>query len=226
MPPQDEVRHWRTADHETAYLNDMRSDPVLAPLVVDGRMSSPVLGTVSERFFFRQSAGPGWALVGDAGHHKDPLIGWGIAEALVQAKQLAAAISADSDTAVERWWRQRDVDALPRFRLGEERGTSGPLNPILAVALARVPEVTGLAERLYRETEYETNPYELMPVQHVARWTLSAALRGRPRLFGDFIRMGRRARAVQREVASRRRLFLRAGTHRRVAGIEARTADR
>ena len=42
MPPLDEVRHWRTVDHRTAYLKDMRSDPVFAPLVTKGRLTGPV----------------------------------------------------------------------------------------------------------------------------------------------------------------------------------------
>ena len=42
--------------------------------------------------FFRASAGPGWALVGDAGHFKDPTPGQGIADALRQAEKLAGAI--------------------------------------------------------------------------------------------------------------------------------------
>ena len=208
MPPLDEVRRWKSSNHEEGYLADLRADPVFAPLVEDGTMASAVVGTVSERFFFRRAAGPGWALVGDAGHHKDPLIGWGIAEALVQAKQLSAAIRTGRDAAIECYWRQRDVDALPRFRLAEERGAPGGLNPVLAVALARVPEVPGLPERMFRETEYDVNPYELMPVSKVALWTLRAALRGRPGLIRDFFRMGQRARRVQREVGRRRQQVL------------------
>jgi flavin-dependent dehydrogenase len=44
------------------------------------------------RGFFRQSAGPGWVLVGDAGHFKDPTPGQGIADALRQAERLAREI--------------------------------------------------------------------------------------------------------------------------------------
>jgi flavin-dependent dehydrogenase len=207
MPPVDDARQWRTTGHKASYVADLRSDPVFAPLVAGGALASPVVGTVSERFFFRRAAGPGWALLGDAGHHKDPLIGWGIAEALVQAKHLAAAIGAGSDTAIERYWRQRDVDALPRFRMAEERGAPGPINPVVAVAMSRARAVPGLSQQLFREAEYEVNPYELLPVGKVALWTLGAALRGRPGLIADFIRMGKRARAVQQEVASRRALL-------------------
>jgi hypothetical protein len=43
---------------------------VLQPLVEGGTRTSRVSGAVSERFFFRRAAGRGWALAGDAGHHK------------------------------------------------------------------------------------------------------------------------------------------------------------
>jgi flavin-dependent dehydrogenase len=210
MPPLEAVRRWR-GDHRTAYVEDLRSDPVFAPLVTEGRMTSKVLGTVSERFFFRRSAGPGWALVGDAGHHKDPLIGWGISEALVQAKHLAAAIRSGSGAALERYWRRRDVDVLPRFRFGEDRGAPGSVSPVLPVVLRKVGGVPGLGEQLFRETEYDANPYELLPVGKVARWTLEAALRGQPGLIRDFLRQGRRAAVVRREVDERRKRLLQLG---------------
>jgi flavin-dependent dehydrogenase len=42
--------------------------------------------------FYRRSAGPGWALVGDAAYHKDPTTGMGIADAFLGAELLAHAI--------------------------------------------------------------------------------------------------------------------------------------
>jgi len=39
--------------------------------------------------FMRQAAGPGWALVGDAGHHKDSITARGISDAFTQAALLA-----------------------------------------------------------------------------------------------------------------------------------------
>ena len=206
MPPIEAARPWRH-DPKASYLEDLCSDPVFEPLVNEGKLVSKVVGTVRERFFFRRSAGPGWALVGDAGHHKDPLIGWGIAEALVQAKHLAAAVGTGGDSALERYWRQRDVDALPRFRFAEERGWPSSINPVIAATLPRVPGVPGLAQQMFRETEYDVNPYELMPIGKVARWTLMDTLRGRPGLILDFLRQGKRARSVQREVESYRRLY-------------------
>jgi flavin-dependent dehydrogenase len=43
---------------------------------------------------FRKPYGDGWALVGDAGYHKDPIVAQGISDALRSAEWLAAAIHA------------------------------------------------------------------------------------------------------------------------------------
>src|SRR5437588_3489142 len=47
--------------------------------------------------FFRKPYGPGWALVGDAGYHKDPVTGHGITDAFRDAELLADAVHAGLD---------------------------------------------------------------------------------------------------------------------------------
>src|SRR5262245_50482392 len=42
--------------------------------------------------FFRKPCGPGWALVGDAGCHKDPILALGVCEAFRDAELLADAV--------------------------------------------------------------------------------------------------------------------------------------
>jgi flavin-dependent dehydrogenase len=61
----------------------------------------------------RQSHGPGWALVGDAGYFKDPLTAHGITDALRDAELLARAIL--DGRALEAYQRERDVLSLPLF---------------------------------------------------------------------------------------------------------------
>ncbi len=207
LPIVSEARRWRP-DLEACYEGDLRKDPAFERLVSEGQRASKIIGTLSERFFFRRSAGKGWALVGDAGHHKHPILGWGISEALVQAKKLAQAIGAGGDTALERYWRQRDVDALPRFRMGEDRAAPRPITPVFPIILDKLGRARDSARQLYRETEYESNPYDLLPPARIALWTLAAAIRQlRPQLLLDFIAQGRRAAAVQAELDERRRLL-------------------
>ena len=82
-PPVAEIGGWRQ-DAASALTRDLLTDPVTAPLVENNPPDGNVRGTVKERYFFRQSVGPGWVLVGDAGHHKEFVIGDGITEALLQ----------------------------------------------------------------------------------------------------------------------------------------------
>lgn len=49
-------------------------------------------GTRDVPNFFRSCEGEGWALVGDAGHHKDPITGQGMSDALHDAELLAGSI--------------------------------------------------------------------------------------------------------------------------------------
>jgi len=57
------------------------------------------------RGFFRQAVGPGWALVGDAGHFKNPSTAQGISDAIEQALHVAAALTADEDLSGYEAWR-------------------------------------------------------------------------------------------------------------------------
>ena len=95
--------------------------------------------------FFRESAGPGWALVGDAGHFKDPTPGQGIADALRQCERLADAIegglgggAAALDAALRDWWRWRDEDAWEMYWFAHDMGAAGPIPPLLLHAQRRM----------------------------------------------------------------------------------------
>jgi flavin-dependent dehydrogenase len=65
--------------------------------------------------FFRQSYGPGWALVGDAGYFKDPLTSHGITDAFRHAELLAVAIDDGSDDALAAYQAERDAASLDLF---------------------------------------------------------------------------------------------------------------
>jgi 2-polyprenyl-6-methoxyphenol hydroxylase-like FAD-dependent oxidoreductase len=57
------------------------------------------------RGFFRQAAGPGWALVGDACHFKNPSTAQGISDAIEQSLHVAAALTGDEDLGGYEAWR-------------------------------------------------------------------------------------------------------------------------
>jgi menaquinone-9 beta-reductase len=74
-----------------------------AERLAGARRVEPVRGFGGHRGFLKQSAGPGWALVGDAGYFKDPITAHGITDALRDAELLARAILAGSQDALDNY---------------------------------------------------------------------------------------------------------------------------
>ena len=84
------------------------------------RQASPFKGTSKLLNFYRQSFGKGWALVGDAAYHRDPLPGMGIGDAFLGAQLLADALT-DGSPATPRdlprlWWPINQRFAIERCR--------------------------------------------------------------------------------------------------------------
>jgi 2-polyprenyl-6-methoxyphenol hydroxylase-like FAD-dependent oxidoreductase len=69
---------------------------------IDGRPAQPARGVTGLPNQLRTSSGPGWALVGDAGYHRDPITGHGISDAFRDADLLAEAVDAALSGADER----------------------------------------------------------------------------------------------------------------------------
>lgn len=67
--------------------------------------------------YLRDAAGPGWALVGDAGYFKDPITAHGITDALRDAEILARVVTAGGPGAVSRYQAERDELSLRLFRV-------------------------------------------------------------------------------------------------------------
>ena len=56
--------------------------------------TSRIFGLAPHKSFYRKPFGPGWALVGDAGYYRDPLLGQGINDAFRDAENLSNALDA------------------------------------------------------------------------------------------------------------------------------------
>ena len=82
------------ADRGEALLADLeRLAPSVARRSRSGRLVGGVRGVVGMPNFLRRPYGEGWALVGDAGYHRDPITGHGITDAFRDAELLARALS-------------------------------------------------------------------------------------------------------------------------------------
>jgi len=205
LMPLDQVSSWRS-DPFHSLTQDLVRDPFIRPLIEGSRAEGHVRGTVRERYFFRQAAGPGWVLVGDAGHHKDFVIGDGITEALLQAKDLAQGILAGSEKSLYRWWRARDVKAVPLFFFAQDEAALEPVPELVSVAFSHAARDQGLQARFVQMLEHRLSPYDVFPPGKVLKWALSGAVRGKPRLLAEFRRMARRVAHVNREVKLRKEL--------------------
>ncbi|MFD0580331.1 NAD(P)/FAD-dependent oxidoreductase [Dactylosporangium darangshiense] len=76
-----------------SYLDNVRATaPGLFDRVAASARTERLRGTNQQRNFFRQAWGPGWVLVGDAGHHKDSITARGITDAFEQAAILADCV--------------------------------------------------------------------------------------------------------------------------------------
>jgi flavin-dependent dehydrogenase len=111
----DIVHHFMCALHEV---------PELACRVRAGCQEERFFGASDLPNFVRRPYGPGWALVGDAGCHKDPFLALGMSDALRDAELLAEALddgliggSRRMASALADYHRERDIATLPAYRL-------------------------------------------------------------------------------------------------------------
>ena len=152
------------ADREAAYDEGVAHWPELHAAVAGARRVGPVQMMGRWHGFFRESAGPGWVLVGDAGHFKDPTPGQGIADALRQVEALAPAIerALDGDEdALRAWWAWRDRDAWEMYWFARDLGAAGPSPLLLREAMRRIAADRRLTDGLMRVLNHELAPSEV-----------------------------------------------------------------
>jgi flavin-dependent dehydrogenase len=141
--PREELPAFR-ADIAGNFMKAVELVPELAARVRNATQTERFLGVTDLPNFFRKPYGPGWALVGDAGYHKDPYTGQGIADAFFSAELATEAIDAgfsgrqSLEEALADYERQRNEDALPKYEFNWQLATFEPPSPemqMLFVAL-------------------------------------------------------------------------------------------
>ncbi len=183
----------------------LRADPITAP-VIQAPPISKVIGLRKIRYFFRRAAGKGWALVGDAGLCKDPTPGFGISDALRDARALGNAIVTGGDAALERYWRQRDVESTELFYFARDLGEPGYNNPLNRIVFAKMAASDAVAGRIREIVDRSVSPFDAFPTGEIVRWTLGALVRGNFRVLRPFFATGARISRVKRELKLRQQL--------------------
>ncbi|MFI1352891.1 NAD(P)/FAD-dependent oxidoreductase [Streptomyces sp. NPDC020898] len=92
--------------------------------------------------YYRRAYGPGWALVGDAGYHKDPYSGFGITDAFRQAEILAGYLHQGLSG-------ERSIDdALAEYNKIRDESTAD--NYALTVTLSELAELSPFLQGVFR----------------------------------------------------------------------------
>lgn len=109
----------RKRDIEGSFFNALGEIPGLAERVHAGKREERFIGSADVPNFIRKASGTGWALVGDAYNHKDPIPADGISDAFRTADYLADALNeilaegADETAALTEYERRSGEVAVP-----------------------------------------------------------------------------------------------------------------
>lgn len=140
MGPQSDVAAFRR-DAMGTWDRLVAANPMATERVAGATNHTKVRSTPSVSSFFRRSTGPGWALVGDAGHFKDPVIGQGMRDAMRFGRLLgeaAAPLLEDRgrlDRALTAWERRRDRECFSTYHWGNRESRVVAPTPLVKEAL-------------------------------------------------------------------------------------------
>jgi 2-polyprenyl-6-methoxyphenol hydroxylase-like FAD-dependent oxidoreductase len=105
---------------------------------------SKFVGAAELPGYFRKPFGPGWALVGDAGYHKNPITAMGINDAFRDAELVAGAV--DDELSGRRafadgmrdYQEVRDREAMPVYEFTDEFAQVRPPSPELQQLIGEI----------------------------------------------------------------------------------------
>ncbi len=204
QPPVDDVRDWRVPALLAATVEDLIGP--LRGVLAHARTVGPVRSVRRMDGFFRESAGPGWALLGDAGHFKDVVVGQGISDAMRQARSLAEVVPSALDdpdrldAALAAWWAARDADARPMSWFAQDFGRAE--TGVLDLEVLRVVARSRRSRRhLHEVLEHRRDPRTVVGPAVTSRAVAAATLR--PDVPGPRVRAAVTV-AVSRELERRR----------------------
>lgn len=128
------------ADIEGNIRKALETVPSLGERFAGATRNSKLMGLMPHKSFYRKPYGPGWALVGDAGYYRDPLLGQGINDAFRDADELANALAATL-TGAQAW-----DDALAAYEKQRNDATNGvyALTALLCRDLDPSPETMAM----------------------------------------------------------------------------------
>jgi 2-polyprenyl-6-methoxyphenol hydroxylase-like FAD-dependent oxidoreductase len=132
--PVEEFRTNRK-DIEGNFYAAMDLAPEFAERVRGAKRESKFIGSADLPGYFRKPFGPGWALLGDAGYHKNPITAMGINDAFRDAELVAGALDdffsgrRTYEVGMSAYQQTRDCGALPVYEFTDEFAQLEPPPP-------------------------------------------------------------------------------------------------
>lgn len=129
-------------DIEPHFMAALDLVPGLSERVRAGERVEKFRGTAELDGFYRRPYGPGWALVGDAGYHKNPITAQGITDSFRDAELLFHAISetqagANYDAFAE-YERARNEATMPLYQMTADLAQLKPPAPEVQAILSAI----------------------------------------------------------------------------------------
>jgi hypothetical protein len=140
-------------------------------------------GAVDTEGYFRTSSGPGWALCGDAGSFKDPVIAQGIRDGLWSGRTLGETVAPHLDDparlaeATRHYEWLRDKEVLATYYWGHKESRVSSLNPVEKEFYLQGENDPQIGRDLVDTFSRVISPYKLVSVPREVTWTVRALRR-------------------------------------------------
>jgi flavin-dependent dehydrogenase len=172
--PMEELPDIRS-DIERYFMGVIDSVPDFAERLRAGKREERFYGSSDLPNFYRKPYGQGWALVGDAGCHKDPFMALGIADALRDADLLSAAIleglsgRRPLQDALADYERERNQSSATEYRQNLSAARFDPIPPEMLRVREAVRSNPAEATRLSMARAGMIDPREFFNPANVQR---------------------------------------------------------
>ena len=179
-----DVRRAIQFDIEPSFMTVVDLAPALAERFRNGQQAEPFYGAANLPNFLRKPSGPGWALVGDAGCHKDPYLALGICDALRDADLLTTAIDDGLSgrrvlgDALADYEQQRNAATMADYRMNLHLAQFKPPTPEERNLMAALQGNQEATNRFFLAREGMIPPETFFNPENLQRLTAAAAAAG------------------------------------------------
>ena len=178
MPPREQVAAF---DQGLVHWNErLEQYPLLKARIAGGAPRTKLRKAADPFSYFRRSSGPGWALVGDAGHFKDPVIAQGVRDAIYYGRRLGMTASAalDNPTWLDRrlydWELERDRDCIVSYHFALRLSLTHPVSPVEMEMWKTLEPNYELSRELGDTFSRKRSAESLLNYPHLIHWTAKA----------------------------------------------------